>query len=622
MFFIYPTPQYPRKALEYVFKSLYMIANLAHLTSLVVLISDFYTRLSNSMPFYYTKSELVISDSILLVMHNCVYSGSIKLGNVRGTVEVTAGNIGYGLMTTAQYVTGLFVLEFLLIVNNLFVALNYSKGNRHLRIFGVHFPVYHLSVAATQCLSCTIVVLMWAFDGNRQFFQRALQYCAAQLETTNKTLLLASEFDDNTIFSTAVYWPFAATCVAEIIYISAMVVLCYFSSDEATILLSEADAPWESRGLMCTTSKPLLKLHTAQRNAIIEDARNAIKEGQKVRIVRSYQLITEEDFTALVQAMREQVARALKEKQFEQLKRTFGDNESQLDNMGFAWRENLMAAPPAGEEGGGVEAAPPADQFFNVPFEDYFTDNEGNGDARDRFGDDGGVMGRGGPDEVYRDEPLSIQEGGFGDDGVNGFYGDGSNGLAFDPLYDGTAGQDVWSPQEGAYMMDGVGEMYDPPELQQHPRRVSHTHHRRRHRRPRHGDGGDEEAEAEEDYMVEPDPRMPRASAGGGGFSARGHFDAGDAFTSPSNYFDANDDAMYGTSDVGGVSGGLGYAPATGRGSRYDGTSNSNYPASNRGSRQRQQQQQPLQRRQSRGRQAGIEHEDEVADELSDGFGY
>ncbi|CAG9583816.1 conserved hypothetical protein [Leishmania major strain Friedlin] len=591
MFFIYPTPQYPRRALEFVFKSLYMFANTMHLISLVVLISDFYTRLSNSMPSYYTNRDLVISDAILLVMENCIYTGSIRLGNVHGTVEVTAGNIGYGLMTTAQYVTGLFVLEFLLLVNNFLVAFNYTKGNRHLRIFGVHVPLYHITVMMTQVYSIAIVVLVWAFDGNRQLFQRALQHCAEEMRKTRYEQLLKSEFDGYTIFSTAVYWPFAATCVAELIYVSAVVFLCYFSNDEGIILFSEADAPWESRGLLCNTSKPLLKLHTAQRNAIIEDARNAIKEGQKVRIVRSYQLITEEAFEALVQAMREQVARALKEKQFEQLKRTFGDNESQLDNMGFAWRENLMAShldEVSGGVGNGLGnsfKAGPADQFFNVPFEDYFTDN-------------GGAAGR--PEVPCSVDPLSIQEGGLGDD--DGAYGDGNNGFMLDPADGGSETVDAWSPREGANMVNTVGEIYDPPQPQQHTQHASHTKHRSRRRRRR----GDHAEEDDEDYQVEPDPRDPSQQQRGDGKS---DIDGGNAYTSRSNYFDANDDMVYVANDMGGSGGG--YVSGAGPGGRLDGTTG-NYPLSTRESRQRQQ---------SRGRQAGLEQEDDVADELSDELG-
>lgn len=599
MFFIYPAPQYPRRALEFVFKSLYMLANTIHLMSLVVLLSDFHIRLSNSMPSYYTNRDLVISDAILLVMEDCTYNGSIRLGNVRGTVEVTAGNIGYGLMTTAQYVTGLFVLEFLLLVNNLLVAFNYTKGNRHLRIFGVHVPLYHITVMMTQVYSIVIVVLVWAFDGNRQLFQRALQHCAEEMRKTKYEQLLQSEFDGYTIFSTAVYWPFAATCASELIYIFGLIFLCYFSNDEGIILFSEADAPWESRGFLCNTSKPLLRLHTAQRNAIIEDARNAIKEGQKVRIVRSYQLITEEAFEALVQAMREQVARALKEKQFEQMKRTFGDNESQLDNMGFAWRENLMASPHEQVSGGGVGnglgntfEAGPADQFFNVPFEDYFTDN-------------GGAVGR--SEVICSVDPLSIQEGGFGDDGTFGnddpSYGDGNNGLMLDHADGGGETIDAWSPQEDANMMNTVGEIYDPPQPQQHTQHVSHTKHRSRHRRRR----GDRAREDDENYQVEPDPRDPSHQQQRG--YGKSDLDGGDAYTSQSNYFDANDDMVYVANGMG--SGRGGYASGAGPGGRLDGT-NGNYPLSTRESRQRQQ---------SRGRQAGLEQEDDVADALSDELG-
>lgn len=609
MFFVYPTPQYPRKPLEYVFKSLYLLANMLHIMSLVILIADFYTRLSNSMPQYYRHSKLVISDSILLVMQDCVYNGTMHLGNVRGSIQVTVGNIGYGLMTTAQYVTALFVLEFLLLVNNIVCAMNYMKGNRHLRIFGVHVPLYHITVMMTQVYSIAICVVMWSFDGNRRFFQSALRYCAAEMQKTNYEQLLSSEFDDYTIFSTAVYWPFAATCATELIYLSAVIVLCCFSEDEATVLLSEADAPWESRGMLCSTCKPLLKLHTAQRNAIIEDARNAIKEGQKVRIVRSYQLMTEDDFEALVQAMREQVAKALKEKQFEMLKENFGDHESQIDNMGFAWRENMMTPPPVEDEegvlGSGQEGGP-ADQFFDVPFEDYFTDNEMNENARDE------AMGSNGPDDVvYNDDPLRFDQDLYNPNDNAGFNNDGNNnnngGFGFD---DAVGTQDAWSPQEGEYatMNSGGEETYDPEQ----PSRITHSHHRHRHRHShaRDNDGYVHGMEEEGNYGGEPDPYMP--SAGQQGYDDGGDLDYNNngAFGSGPAYYDANDDMMYGGGGGGGGNGNRGGYHSRSRG----GGERGNFGNSNGRDGQRQ--------RSNRGRQAGVEQDDEVADELSDDFGY
>jgi hypothetical protein len=604
MFFIYPTPQYPRKLLEYVFKTLYLLANLMHVASLVILISDFYTKLSNSMPEYYRHTELVISNSITLVMKDCVYNGTMHLGNVRGPVQVTLGNIGYGLMTTAQYITALFVLEFLLLVNNIFIAVNYSKGNRHLRLFGVHVPLYHITVMMSQVYCIAICVVMWSFDGNRRFFQSALRYCAAEMRRTNYDQLLSSEFDDYTIFSTAVYWPFAATCASELIYFSAAIVLCWFSEDEATVLLSEADAPWESRGILCNTCKPLLKLHTAQRNAIIEDARNAIKEGQKVRIVRSYQLMTEDDFEALVQAMREQVAKALKEKQFEKLKENFGDHESQIDNMGFAWRENMMPQPVEeaevmGEGGmlGSGQDGGPADQFLDVPFEDYFTDNEMNENARDQVvGGDGN-----GPVVVYNDDPLMLEQG-FNVDEGNGFFNNNNDGYGYGNGFDvddAVGTQDAWSPQEGEYALrNGEDEVYDPEQ----PSRTSHSHHRRRHRHSRtRGDHRMRDIEEENDYGGgEPDPRLPQGGR-------RAYDNDGDYNGGPM-YYDANDDMMYGGGGGGSASRGSGYnSRSRGEGDRPS------YGGNARGS-QRQ--------RSNRGRQAGVEQDDEEADELSDEFGY
>ncbi|KPI88531.1 hypothetical protein ABL78_2343 [Leptomonas seymouri] len=605
MFFIYPTPQYPRKPLEYVFKSLYLVANLVHVMSLVILISDFYTRLSNSMPKYYQQTDLVISDSITLIMQNCVYNGMMHLGNARGLVQVTAGNIGYALMTTAQYVTGLFVLEFLLLVNNFFIAMNYSRGNRHLRLFGVHIPLYHMLLMMTQGYSIAICVVTWSFDGNRRFFQGALRYCAMEMQKAHNEQLLASEFDDYTIFSTAVYWPFAATCASELIYFSAAVVLCWFSKDEATVLLSEADAPWESRGFLCNTCKPLLKLHTAQRNAIIEDARNAIKEGQRVRIVRSYQLMTEEDFEAVVQAMREQVARGLKEQQFEKLKENFGDHESQIDNMGFAWRENLMMPPPV-EEGEGVlssgQDGGPADQFFDVPFEDYFTDNDMNERARDQLVDGDGN----GPEVVYNDDPLILDHI-YGPDGNGGGLFDDNSGYGFHGD-DAVGTQDAWSPKDGEYAaVNGETEASNEVYGLEKPSHISHSHHRRRHRHSRTRDGI-YLRDAEDEYGMEPDPRLPSAGQRGYSDGDLGSGGGGAPNSSPT-YYDANADMMYGS---GGSASRGGYNSRS-RGDGGGGGGGPSYGANGRnGHRQRS----------NRGRQAGVEQEDEEADELSENFGY
>lgn len=573
MLFIFPTPQYPRRPLEYVFKALYLLASMAHVIALVVLIADFYTRLENSMPEYYTNKKLVVSQSIQLLMENCTYVGQIRLGSVVGSVEVTSGNISYGLMTTAQYVTGLFVLEFLLLANNAVSAMNYSTGNRHLRIFGIHVPFYHITVMMTYLYCIAIIVLTWCFNDNRKFYKKALEYCEQQLATQNKSNLLNSGYDGYSIFSTSVFWPFASTCFSLIIYLAAAAVLCWKSSDRAAVLLSEADAPWESRGLACATSKPLLKLHTAQRNAIVEDATKAIKEGLKVRIVRSYQLMTEEDFTALVQAMREQVAQAIKEKQFEKMKENLGDRDSQIDEMGFMWRQDLAARP---QDGDNADNGSVVDQFLNVPFEDYFTDNE----VHEYMPDGQDVMTGQRQEIIYSDEPLTIQE-----DGDEEMY-DADNFDGNDLYDDGEGGNDGWSPQEGAassYQQRRSTGNRDPLNRRQ-------RHHRRRH----HRDPLDEAPDAE------PEARRPARRDDVGGSGGRRHStnsgrrgEGGGAVPEDMNYFDGTADEFAG--DRQSFRSEEAYSRSTGR--------------SGAGAQRRP--------RHNRGRQAGVDQEVVEADELS-----
>lgn len=526
MLFIYPTPQYPRRPLEYVYKTMYLVTNIIHVVALVILISDFYTRLKDSMPTYFTKRELFISPTITMIMSNCTYTGELSLGSVKGEVEVGLGGIKIGLMNMAMYVQGLFITQFLLIFNHVICAFNYSTGNRHLRFFGVHVPYYHILVVFTYVYSIAIAVLTWVYESNRVFYHKALVYCADQLRQSNATLLDEAEYADYSIFTTAVYWPFAAVCFGMLVYLSAAVVLFVHSHDAATKLLSHADAPWEGTGFMCMTKKPYLKLHTAQRNAIIEDARAAIKEGEKVRIVRSYQLMTEEDFQTLVQAMKDQVARAIKEKQFEKLRENFGDRESQIDDMGFLWRQQMM--PPQDPQTPGTVTG---DQFYDVNFGDYFTDNEYN----DNINANALGLNDGGPDveldqlgEAPLDSPANLVE--YNNDPLfppDEDYGDMGVGAA-DPQGEGLAG--AIGTAGGAEYYDENGNPYDEnndydvgmggagdwgDEEAEGGGRVRHHHHKHRRRHSGHrtgeedeGWGDDDEGQYYNDYD-EPDPRSP-----------------------------------------------------------------------------------------------------------------
>lgn len=537
MLFIYPTPHYPRKPAEYAFKFIYLLTMVIHVIAMVVLITDFYTRLKDSMPYYFTRSALELSPAIEIVMANCTYYGELHLGNVRGVVGADIGAVTIGLMNMAMYVQGLFVLEFLTICTMGFASSNYSAGTRHLRAFGLAVPLYHILVIALYVYAVAVIVLTWVYDGNRRYFHAALVFCADQLRARAPEALLDAEYDDYSIFTTAVYWPFAATCVGLAVFIAAAIVLFHNSYDKATTLLAEADVPWEGAGVLSAPKKPLLKLHTAQRNAIIDDARAAIKQGEKVRIVRSYQLMTEDDFNALVQAMRDQVARAMKEKQFEKMRENFGDNESQIDDMGFLWRQHVgrNAQQPQQQSQDGREGS--ADQFYDVNFDDYFTDNDYGNITNGMGGGGGGPGGEfdgnnmpftndhgGRPSDIieYTSEPLFPPEDGYGEGGsVPALYYD-----------DGTTG-------EGGYGDDvddnnGYNDYDDDGGQQQQQRR----HRRSSSHRNRNRDDYDYDGSY---YDREPDPRSP---SGGG-----------DSRYSPQEgrrgYDDDDDDAYYGNNNGG-----------------------------------------------------------------------
>lgn len=515
MLFIYPTPQYPRRPLEYVFKTMYLATNVMHVVALVVLIVDFYTRLKDSMPSYFTKRALVVSPTITMVMSNCTYRGELQLGSVKGQVEVNLGGLIIGLLNMAMYVQGLFVLQFLLIFNHTICAFNYSSGNRHLRIFGVHVPFYHILVVFSYVYSIAITVLTWVYDGNRRFYHKALVHCADQLRQTNPTALDEAEYADYSIFTTAVYWPFAAVCFGMTVYLSAAFVLFVNSYDKATMLLSMADAPWESKGFMSMTKKPYLKLHTAQRNAIVEDARAAIKEGEKVRIVRSYQLMTEEDFQTLVQAMKEQVARAIKEKQFEKLRENIGDRESQIDDMGFLWRQQMMASQQQ-QQDPQTPGTGAADRFYDVNFGDYFTDNDYNDlDNNSGFGpmNDQTPMRGDSPENLveYTNDPLFPPNDGYGDLDAGGDVPEGDEyGENRSSYNEGDGGG--WRRDEDLEGDEGSGYA-----------RRHHQHRRGRSGRSR-GARGDQDPYYYNEYE-EPDPRSPGwddySPQEGGGSGAR-----------------------------------------------------------------------------------------------------
>lgn len=341
MLYIYPTPQYPRSKLEAKIKTLYSLVNVVTFCCMVVLIVQYANFLQNCLPEYYTNSDLVLAPSLLLVLTNCVYTGEIHLMNVKTQLSTDKNGIILALLQCAQYITALFSLAFVTIVFNGLSLFLYRDGNRHARIFGVHLSLYHGCVAACYFLNFAIIGTTFSFYASLKYFNAAVEYCASQEELRDADAFYDSEFTNYTIFSAGVFFPFVGACFNLGTYLFSFMVRCFLSNKRPEILLSEADAPWERRGLICRTSKPLLSLHTAQRRVILEEARSAMKEGLKVRIARSYQLVTEEDYREMVEAMRKQVEENLKEEQFELLLHNFGEDEEVWDNRGFMWRDSI-----------------------------------------------------------------------------------------------------------------------------------------------------------------------------------------------------------------------------------------------------------------------------------------
>lgn len=327
-------------------KSVYALANACTAAAMVVLITEYADFLGNSLPNYYTSSDVTLADNLKYVLTGCTYTGEIHLMNARYNLSVGEENIVLGLMQCAQYITALFSLLFVtIIINGISLSL-YRAGDRHIRVFGIHVPIYHGMVVMSYFINFVTIGTTFSFDSQRIFFRDAVDYCSSVARSADLNAFLSSEFTGYTILKTAVYWPLAAACANLLIFLTAFAVRSFHSYHKADILLSEADAPWEKRGFSCSTSKPLLRLHTTQRNAIVEEANAAMKEGMKVRIVRSYQLLTDEDYEDLVLAMQQQVDETIRDEQFELLRQNFGEDETAWSQSGFMWRDSLPWAVP------------------------------------------------------------------------------------------------------------------------------------------------------------------------------------------------------------------------------------------------------------------------------------
>jgi len=328
-------------------KSIYQMSTGALGLAMLVLVIEYFVFMTNTMGDYYTNKHLELSSSLSHVLTNCTYTGSISVMSASAELTVGSDAIVIGLMHCCQYITTLFILTLLAVLVNTFSMMRYRAGDRHIRVLGVHASVYHGLVVAAYGLNIAIIGATFGFDSSRKFYLDAVDHCASLSKANDEEAFYASEFAGYTVLSTAVYWPMSAACLSLVIFLIGLVVRCINSYHRADILLSEADAPWEERGVLCGTSKPLLRLHTTQRAAIIEEATAAMNDGMKVRIARTYQLLTEDVYNQVLQAMEKLVKEDTAEEQVDLMDQNCGGDVSVLHRPGFTWRESIPWKAPA-----------------------------------------------------------------------------------------------------------------------------------------------------------------------------------------------------------------------------------------------------------------------------------
>ncbi|EKG03885.1 hypothetical protein TCSYLVIO_005058 [Trypanosoma cruzi] len=356
MFFVFPSVIYPRRTEERIFKGLYHICNAAHFISLVVLLTEFYVRQTSVFPGYFGGGEVSLSPGLKAASENCNYSKDIRIGEIRTVIHVNSENLPLPLRVMAECIIAVLVVQFLAVLNNVLSLLNYSAGRRHLRICGVHVPFYHILSTFSIIYCVVLVAVVWITYPMRNFYREAILACAAEVFAKNSTKLAESEFDGYDTFSTPIEWAFSAAVINLFICFLGVGVLIWNSYKPEIRLFSEATVPWEGRGLSCRPNKAALRIHTKARDRILSEAREALEQGQKVRIMCSYALMTEAEYEAQVQEMQQLFATQLKEQQFEHLHTHF-DRESELEGNGLLWRRQTSPPPPPPED---------ADEFFNM----------------------------------------------------------------------------------------------------------------------------------------------------------------------------------------------------------------------------------------------------------------
>ncbi|RNE97847.1 hypothetical protein TraAM80_09102 [Trypanosoma rangeli] len=345
MLFVFPSAVYPRRTGERLFKRLYQFCNIVHVVCFVVLMAEFCVRLESSLPGYFTRSRVTLDLGLQTATDHCNYSAEIKIGGISSTLSVNSNSLPVPLMVMAQYVIAILVVQFLAILNSALSLANYSAGVRHLRICGVHVPFYHILCVLSVLYCVVLIVMVFVTRPVRNFYTDAVVACAEQARSRDPALLLQSEYDNYNTFSTPIEWALAAALINLCIYCLAATVLTWRSYSREVVLFSEATVPWEKRGVRCGTNKPALRIHTKARDAILNEAHEALSRGEKVRIACIYALMTEAEYEAQVEEMRQRFSAQMKEEQFEQLRTHFG-HASDLEESGLFWRRHTAPPPP------------------------------------------------------------------------------------------------------------------------------------------------------------------------------------------------------------------------------------------------------------------------------------
>lgn len=482
--FVVANPTYPRLGVEKSFKTIYNLGALAHLISLVVVMTEFYLRLQSSIPNYFTSSQFTMGDTIRLVMTNCDYTADITLGSVTGKNVVSLDSIPIGMMFISQYILAILIVELLLIITTAMNTMNYTTGNRHLRVLGFHIPMYHIQITFTYVYSIVIICMVWIVYSQRMHYNSAVNECAEKLRSSDPTALLIAEFDTYHIFGTPIEWPFAAAVITIVLNLAGVIVRLYRTRDVATILFSEANWPWESRKVNCTVIKSRLATHAREREAIFKQVNEAIARGERVRIVRSYRVVNEEEYLQKDRDAEEEKQKKLQEERLAVMM----DELEVGEKLGvgrttslpiFSWGRRGVREPPPPPDmadsffshgfGGGVRNRGGAGPYRgeNVPYRAYFDD--------DRRGFDEGIeMG-----DEYAGSPI-----------VDPRYFSGGRGSAF-PVDDedyngglapkriaGLAESDLEERDDGSMDEDGVVYTPESRRRRKHKRKRRHRHSR------------------------------------------------------------------------------------------------------------------------------------------------